>query len=645
MLCMLIAVCGAMVFLAVLLALKCHKPSNNHICTNGAVWISDGRRELLVLPDMIEKVSNRERLKGHMTHEVPTSSPTEPSPARVPTWSEYYKDSPELRYPYMKTDPAVAFDLSISSAPRYSIIMPVYNQEKIIKLVIRSIFNHTTGPYEYIIVNDGSEDGTLKMILEICGELKNVLPKSCVRLLVVHITESVFETAADNFGFKLARAPILIEVQADMIMSKHSYNTIVSLPIVMFDDVIAVSGRACHSHDESVYIGVSRESIKSSGVGKFESDPENSRFRFYICDTCNRGPWALHAKKLQELGYLNERQFFLANDDHDLCKRAAQKHGWRAGFVPGIHYESNLADGSTRKQRTPSQKMIHKTRKERTNFHLGTGYNWDRVLNTATYRLLTSPIHHVSFGNTGTVHYANVELAAIKHEEIGLRFDTSRIYTERDVEKTLLETMPLDVLRGPKRGYYFWAWKPLVVKLALSKVSEGDLLVYSDAGMFIFDYALFSDFTQRTETGSFTTVEHDSFSYTKCNVTNELSDASTKLRMVDASFFVLRNIQSSRDLIDDWISLSRRSFFISDTPSGECVNHISFIDHRHDQSLLNVAVRQRPDFKVFDRELRDRFLNHHRYRSLEYVRELIGRCMYKLKTPCVTNVKRGPKVI
>lgn len=441
----------------------------------------------------------------------------------------------------------------------------------------------------------------------------------------------MFETAADNFGFKLARAPILIEVQADMTLTTHAYNVLVSRPLAIFDDVIAVSGRAAHSFDESVYIGVSRESLESLGVGKFQSDPENDFCRFYLSDTCNRGPWALHARKLQELGYLNERQFFLSNDDHDLCKRAMQKHGWRAGFVPGIHFESTLVDGSTRKPRSPAQTMIYQTRLERSNSHgRASPGRWDRIMNVATYRLLSCPIHYVSFGNIGTVHYANAELAVIRHEEIGLRFETSRIYTEHDVEGTLLDTMPIDVVKDNQRGYYFWAWKPLILKLALSTVPEGDLVVYTDAGLFISHAASFSAFAQKTEIASFTTVSHDSFSHTKCNVTSELSDTSNRLRMVNAAFFVLRNVQSSRKLIDDWISLTRRPLFISDIPSDNCVNHSSFKDHRHDQSLLNVVVRQCSEIlQIQDVELHDNVTTHHRCRSLDRVRGWIHESIHK----------------
>lgn len=48
--------------------------------------------------------------------------------------------------------------------PAVSVVMPVYNGEKFIEETINSILNQTFNNFEFIIVNDGSKDGTLKII-------------------------------------------------------------------------------------------------------------------------------------------------------------------------------------------------------------------------------------------------------------------------------------------------------------------------------------------------------------------------------------------------------------------------------------------------------------------------------------------------
>jgi glycosyltransferase involved in cell wall biosynthesis len=50
--------------------------------------------------------------------------------------------------------------------PKISIIMPVYNSEKYLKDSIESIINQTFRDFEFIIINDGSTDNSLKIIKE-----------------------------------------------------------------------------------------------------------------------------------------------------------------------------------------------------------------------------------------------------------------------------------------------------------------------------------------------------------------------------------------------------------------------------------------------------------------------------------------------
>lgn len=47
-----------------------------------------------------------------------------------------------------------------------SVIMPVYNAEKFLKFSIESILNQTYKNFEFIIVNDGSKDSSLKILNE-----------------------------------------------------------------------------------------------------------------------------------------------------------------------------------------------------------------------------------------------------------------------------------------------------------------------------------------------------------------------------------------------------------------------------------------------------------------------------------------------
>ena len=50
------------------------------------------------------------------------------------------------------------------NTPTISVVMPVYNNDKYLDDSIRSILNQTYSNFEFIIINDGSTDGSLAII-------------------------------------------------------------------------------------------------------------------------------------------------------------------------------------------------------------------------------------------------------------------------------------------------------------------------------------------------------------------------------------------------------------------------------------------------------------------------------------------------
>ena len=60
--------------------------------------------------------------------------------------------------------------------PKISIIMPVYNGEKHMKLSIESILHQTLPDFEFIIINDGSTDNTWKILQEYAKRDSRIVP-------------------------------------------------------------------------------------------------------------------------------------------------------------------------------------------------------------------------------------------------------------------------------------------------------------------------------------------------------------------------------------------------------------------------------------------------------------------------------------
>jgi biofilm PGA synthesis N-glycosyltransferase PgaC len=68
--------------------------------------------------------------------------------------------------------------MSVNKLPKYVIITPVRNEEKYIEKTIQSVINQNVQPYQWIIVNDGSTDGT--------GQIIDAYTRQCSWIYLVH---------------------------------------------------------------------------------------------------------------------------------------------------------------------------------------------------------------------------------------------------------------------------------------------------------------------------------------------------------------------------------------------------------------------------------------------------------------------------
>ena len=90
--------------------------------------------------------------------------------------------------------------------PRISILMPVHNEERYLQAALKSLYRQTLTDWELVVVDDGSNDGTPR-ILEIAA-------CSDRRVRVIRIERRGL-VAALNAGLKKCRAPLLARMDGD----------------------------------------------------------------------------------------------------------------------------------------------------------------------------------------------------------------------------------------------------------------------------------------------------------------------------------------------------------------------------------------------------------------------------------------------
>ena len=126
------------------------------------------------------------------------------------------------------------------SAPRVTVIMSVYNGEKYLSKAIASILNQTFGDFEFVIINDGSRDGSARILEEFASQ--------DLRLRIYHQENSGLATAL-NRAASVAKGEYLARMDADDI----AFPTRLEKQVSFLNDnpEVGVVGTAFYKMDES----------------------------------------------------------------------------------------------------------------------------------------------------------------------------------------------------------------------------------------------------------------------------------------------------------------------------------------------------------------------------------------------------------
>lgn len=244
------------------------------------------------------------------------------------------------------------------NTPLFSIVTPIHNQERIIIRNILSFINNIKDKiFEIILIIDACSDNTKKLICDFFESFPG--NELLAKVLVLESKIPLFETSADNLGFYCSRGDYIIEIQSDMEIIEFGFNMKMLKPFQKFDNVIAVSGRCCCD----LTIVQNKGGNIIDRLNYKEAYKFIDKESFYIAETCNRGPLMLDRKKLTELQYLDEKNYFLDNSDHDLFVRAYIQKGYICGHI-SIDFNAPFEDGSTRKPRNELNQKVYNYKKE-----------------------------------------------------------------------------------------------------------------------------------------------------------------------------------------------------------------------------------------------------------------------------------------
>jgi hypothetical protein len=170
--------------------------------------------------------------------------------------------------------------------------------------------------------------------------------------------------------------------------------------------------------------------------------------------------------------------------------------------------------------------------------------------------------------------------------------DEFQIFTEKDLDQNYFDVF--GHLHGEGSiGFGFWSWKPYLIQNQMLGLSEGDVLIYVDAGVELnkkglsrFTYYL--DHVARNDILLFS-LDHQHRHWTKDSPEIFNTDRNFFRNQVVAGILMFRVSSSSRLFVEDWLKLCMvgRSSLLSDPVTGSPEQHKQLHEHRHDQSLLS----------------------------------------------------------
>lgn len=160
----------------------------------------------------------------------------------------------------------------------------------------------------------------------------------------------------------------------------------------------------------------------------------------------------------------------------------------------------------------------------------------------------------------------------------------------------------------PGRGGGYWFWKPLLLQQHLSKLQEGDFLIYSDSDMldfFSWLALLLETMVEEEANLALYQLPYLEQEWTKRDVYEHycpfLNIEHDKSGQYAGGHLILRKSDATLRLVQDWIDAIQNWHFVSDEPS-TIPNIDGFQEHRHDQSLLSLLLKCKygePDKRVF----------------------------------------------
>ena len=214
-----------------------------------------------------------------------------------------------------------------------SVIIVSYNAKSHLKDCLRSLYEHTTlRPFEVIVVDNASTDGSLAMLARDFPEVR-----------AIPSPDNIGFSGANNIAMREAKGQFFLLLNNDATATPGAVDTM--LRIIQEKPEVGVLGPLLRNEDGSIQISYGRMiSLHAEAIQRFLSRGHargNRLIRRYIENRSKKEAYPdwvsgacmiLRAEVLETVGLFDDR-FFMYSEEVDLCERI-RRSGYRVFYTP-----------------------------------------------------------------------------------------------------------------------------------------------------------------------------------------------------------------------------------------------------------------------------------------------------------------------
>lgn len=229
-----------------------------------------------------------------------------------------------------------------------SFVILTWNSKKHIEQCLTSIFNNASdslAPYEILIVDNGSSDGTLSIIQKFEMKYPEIVK-------VIQIGYNSGTTYSRNIALKMSKGAFIAIIDSDVNVLPSVLETLIETLVnddqigLVAPKLVYANGKFQQSTDNfpTVFTKIYRYFFLKHIENKTNYN-NNSDYKQSV-DYAISAFWLLKRKVFEKVGLLDENIFY-SPEDVDYCLRI-WKSGYRIVYVPNVssvHYAQEISRG------------------------------------------------------------------------------------------------------------------------------------------------------------------------------------------------------------------------------------------------------------------------------------------------------------